>query len=61
MKNMVRSMILLGFGWLSGLKITVPFASMSAKVGKNLLKKFQFGNEIHHDPVLRKYLGNDEI
>ena len=24
-------------------------------------KDFQFGNEIHHDPVFRKYLRNDEI
>ena len=24
-------------------------------------KDFQFGNEIHHDPVLRKYLGNSEL
>ena len=27
---------------------------------KFAFKDFQFGNEIHHDPVLRKYLGNGE-
>ncbi len=28
---------------------------------KFALKDFQFGNEIHHDPVLRKYLMNDKL